>query len=72
MCRATCAFVPSIVYTRKGEFGYFHQGGLVIYGRHQRQMVKYLASEVPLEYKEHAVGQKVPAGEGGPGRCRRP
>lgn len=35
MCRATCMFVPNVgVYTRKGEFGYFYQGSLVIYGRH--------------------------------------
>ena len=51
------------VYTRKGEFCYVHQGSLIIYGRHQKQMVKYLALAVSVEYKEHAVGQKVPAGE---------
>lgn len=60
-CARLCP--TSGVYARKGEFCYFHQGSLIIYGRHQKQMVKYLALAVTLEYKEPAVGQKVPAGE---------
>lgn len=46
-------------YTRKGEFCSFRQGSLIIYGRDQKQVVKYLALAVALECKERAAGQKV-------------